>query len=51
MTVLDDILLEIRTAGRHAFRNGDDVRRFGSDYERRLVGRSRRKRPSPPTPQ
>lgn len=50
-TVLDNILDEVRVAGRHAFRKTNDVRRFGSDYQRRILSRSRRKAASQPEEQ
>lgn len=42
-THLDDLVDAIREAGRYAFRGSDDVRRFGSAYERRRRLASKRK--------
>ena len=42
--VLYEILEKVRTAGRHAFRNTPDARRFGSEYLRQKVRRSREER-------
>jgi len=42
--VLDEILGEVRDAGRHAFRKSNEVARFGSEYERKKNARRRRQK-------
>jgi hypothetical protein len=48
-TALDDAMTDIRDAGRYAFRNTADARRFASAYERnQRLNQKRRARQAPP---